>query len=109
MDRIEFEFFGLDRPPFADELVGREALQGLEAPAEIVGADEVGEVPFELLVVVVVVALDGGVFDRAVPPLDLAVGPRMLRFGGAMVDIGLGAGVFEGMGAEQLSVRPWPP
>ena len=70
---------------FADELVGREAFEGLEPSPEIVGADEVGEVLAQLVVVIVVEALDGCVPDRAVPlpgsglpanrerdPLDLA-------------------------------------
>ena len=105
MDRNEAELFGFDRPSFADELVGREALQGLEPPVEVVGADKVGEVSFELVVVVIVIASDGSVLDRAVHPLDLAVRPRVFRFGGAVIDISLGAGEFEGMGAERLSVR----
>ena len=34
--------------------------------------------PFELSVVVVMVAMDGRILDRAVHPLDLTVGPRMV-------------------------------
>lgn len=37
--------------------------------------------PLELCVIVVVVALDGGVFNGAVHPLDLAIGPGMFDFG----------------------------
>lgn len=48
MERIELELFKLDHPAFADELVGRE---GLEPSSEVAGADEVGEVAFERLVV----------------------------------------------------------
>ena len=44
------------------------------------------EVGFELLVAVVVVALDGGFLDRAVHPLDLAIGPGMLDLGQAVLD-----------------------
>ncbi len=45
----------------------------------------------ELLVIVVVEAFDGGFLDRPVPPLDLAIGPRMLHFGQAMLDAVLSA------------------
>ena len=56
-----------DCPLFADELVGREAFEGLQSSPEIVGADEVGEVLAQLVVVLVVEAFDGRVLDRAVP------------------------------------------
>ena len=60
----------------------------------------------ELIVVVVVEALDGGVpgsspgqaLDGAVHAFHLTVGPGVLRLCGAMIDVGLGAGIFEGMG-----------
>lgn len=66
MDWIEPESFGLFCPDFADELVWRESLEGFEPAAEIVCGDEVGEMLSELVVVVVVEALDGRVLDRAV-------------------------------------------
>jgi hypothetical protein len=47
-------------PSLADKLVGCETLEGLEPASEVVGADEVGEMGFELLVAVIVVALDSG-------------------------------------------------
>jgi hypothetical protein len=62
----------------------------------------------ELVVRFVVEALDRGLLDRAVHALDLAVGPRMLGFGQAMIDVGAGAGVFEGMGPEQLLALDLP-
>ena len=51
---------------------------------------------------VVVEALDGGFLERAVHAFDLAVGPRVARFGKPMIDVVLGTGVFEGVGAERL-------
>jgi hypothetical protein len=36
---------------------------------------------FELLVTVVVITLDGGLFDRAVHSFDLPIGPGMLNLG----------------------------
>ena len=44
MERVEVESFGLFCPGFADELVGREAFEGLEPSGEVVGVDEVCEV-----------------------------------------------------------------
>ena len=48
-------------PGFADELVGREAAQGLKAASVVVGVHEQLEVRPQLAVVVVVVAPDRGV------------------------------------------------
>ena len=77
MGWIDPESFGLIRPGFDDEFVGREPLQGFEASGVIVGVDEIRQVAFELIAAVVVVALDGGFLDRAVHAFDLAVGPGM--------------------------------
>src|SRR5258707_5837581 len=54
------------------------------------------------LVGVVVEAPDRRVLDRAVHPFDLAVRPRMVKFGQAMVDVVLRAGEVECMCAKQL-------
>ena len=77
MEWIELETLGLGSPPLADERVGGEALESFWPTAEAVGGDEVGEMPLELSVFVVVLALDGRVLDGAVHPLDLPVGPRV--------------------------------
>lgn len=45
---------------------------------EVVGCEEVGQVRFELVVSVVEVAFDGGVFDGPIHALDLPVGPGMV-------------------------------
>jgi len=86
MDRVEPESIGLGCPGFAGELIGGQALQGLQPAGEVVGCDEGGQVPFELLVVVVMVSLDGCVLDGAVHSLDLTVGPRVVDFGEAVLD-----------------------
>lgn len=62
-----------------------EALEGFEPAAEVVGRDEVGEMGFELLVALVMVASDGGYLDGAVYPFDLSVGPGMLYLGRAVL------------------------
>jgi hypothetical protein len=51
----------------------------------------------QLIMVVVIEAFDGGLLDRAVHPFDLTVGPRVFWLGRSVLDIGLGAGIFEGM------------
>ena len=88
----------------ADGLIGCEALEGLQAPAEIVGADEVGQVVSKLVVSFVAEALDGHVFQRAVHAFDLAVGPRVAWFGQAVVDVVLGACIFESMREKWLAL-----
>ena len=57
----------------------------------------------ELVVAGVVVALDGGFLERPVHPLDLTVRPRVVRLGQAALDVVLGKGEFEGVGAEDLA------
>ena len=76
MDWIEFEPLRFNNPLFADELVGRQALEGFQPSSKIAGADEVGEVLSQLVMVVVVEAFDGGVLDCAVHTLDLAIRPE---------------------------------
>ncbi|EZQ13534.1 hypothetical protein CF98_27020 [Halopseudomonas bauzanensis] len=80
---------------FADELIGREALEGFQSSPEIIGVDEVVKVPSQLVVLVVVEALDGGVLDGAVHPLDLSVGAWMVDFGEPVPDAVLIAGSIE--------------
>ena len=71
---------------FADELVGGEAIKGLQSAGEVVGGDEVGEMPNELIVRFVVISLDGRILDCPVHPLDLSIGPRMIGLGQSMFD-----------------------
>ena len=86
---------------FADELVGRKALEGLQSAPEVVGADEVGEVLAQLVVVVVVEAFDGRVLDCPVHAFDLAIRPGVLDLGEPVFDLMLAADaledVFEGI------------
>ena len=82
----------------------REAFESFQSSSEVVGGDETGEMLSELVVALIVEAPDGGVLDGAVHSLDLTVGPRMLGPGGAVLDVVLGAGVFESMGPEALAV-----
>jgi hypothetical protein len=56
-------------------------------------------VVFELLVRPVMISPDGGFLQCAVHPLDLAIGPRVVWLGQAMLDALLVAGPVEGMAA----------
>src|SRR5436190_22163325 len=69
----------------------REAFEGLQTACEIVGGDEVGEMTAQLVVIVVVIAFDGCVLDRAVHSFDLAVGPGMIDLGESVFDTVLAA------------------
>lgn len=95
----------LFEPRFADGFVGCEALEGLEPSAEVVGGDKVAKMLPELVMIVVVVALDGRFLDGAVHPFDLPVGPRMTRLSEPMIDIVLRAGEREGVAAEPFAGR----
>jgi hypothetical protein len=92
MVRIRFEAKRLGRPCLADEFVWREAVKALEPAAEVIAGDEGIEVPPELVVTVVVRALDRRVLNGPVPPLDLAIGPGMIDAGKAVLDAVPGAG-----------------
>jgi hypothetical protein len=100
---IDVESFWLFRPALADVLVGREPFEGLQALGEVVGADEVLKMGSELVVALVVEALDGGVLDGAVHTLDLTIGPRMPGLGQTTIDIVASARYFEGGGPEWLT------
>ena len=95
MDWIEFESVRLTSPLFADELVWCEAVERLQTPAKVVGVDEVLKVPAQLIVVVIVEALDGGVFDGPVHPFHLAIRPRMVDLGEPVLDAVLVADAIE--------------
>jgi hypothetical protein len=58
LERVDREAFGAGSPGLANELVGREPLEGFEPAAEVVGGDEVGEMLAELVMALVVEAPD---------------------------------------------------
>src|ERR1700694_6226495 len=80
MDWIEGETVWFFCPDVADVFVWGEAFQGLEPTAEVVCGDEVGQVGSELVVRLIVIAVDGRLLDGAVHSLDLAICPRMVGF-----------------------------
>ena len=73
MDWVEDESIRLLCPCLADVFVGCETPQGFQPAAEVVGGEEVGQVGSELVVRVVVIAVDGRLLDGSVHPLNLPV------------------------------------
>src|ERR1700676_1350841 len=86
MDWVEDESVWFICPGLPDVFVWREAFQGLEPACEVVGDDEVGQVASELVVRLIVIAVDGCLLDGAVHSLDLAVRPRVVGFSQAVLD-----------------------
>ena len=72
VDWIKSQSFGFGSPACHDERVRCETAQSLEAAAEVVSADEVGEVAAKLAMIVIVEAFDGRILDGAGHPPDLA-------------------------------------
>ncbi len=103
MDWVEGKSVWGLRPAFAEVFVGRESFEGLESSGEVVGSEEVGQVRFELVVGVVEVALDSGVFDRAVHAFDLSICPGMVWFGEPVFDSMDAADAIEGVSSEARS------
>jgi hypothetical protein len=89
-------------PQAAEVFAGCGSFAGLESTGEVVGVDEVQVLP-EVVLGLVIEALYGGFFQSPVHAFDLFVGPGMYGFGQTMVDVGLGAGELEGVGAEESS------
>lgn len=79
LERIEFESCWLGNS-IEDVFAGCEALPGLQPPSLVLGGEKVGKVSSELIVSIVMVALDDRFLDRAVHALDQAIGPKMLIF-----------------------------
>ena len=67
-------------PVLDDVFIGCESLQCFESFGEVVGIHEVVQVFSELLVIFIIGAFDGGLFECSVHAFDLTIGPRMLGF-----------------------------
>jgi hypothetical protein len=62
--------------------------------------------PKQLVVTVIVVAMDSGLLDGAVHAFDLAIGPGMFDFGQPVINVVSGASTLECVTPEQLSFCP---
>ena len=83
---IWLEAVGLVCPVLGDELERGEPLEGLQAPDEVVGVHEGGEVSSQTVVAFIVIATDGGVLQGAVHAFDLAIGPWVVGLCQAVLD-----------------------
>jgi hypothetical protein len=84
--RIQPKSFRLLLPTPADVLVGHQPPKRLETLGEIICGEKLREMLLELLVRLVVIALDGRLLDSAIHSLDLPVRPRVIDFGQPMLD-----------------------
>lgn len=75
--------------------VGCQAGHRFEASSVVLGIHDASEVNSELLVAVIVVALDRCILDRVVHPLDLTIGPGMIHHDQPVLDVILGTDVIE--------------
>ena len=73
MDRVQDESVRLGYPDLADVFVRCKAAEGLEPACGFAGCHEVRQVGAQLVMAVVMEALDGRVLDGSVHSLDLAV------------------------------------
>ena len=81
---------------------------------EVVGVNEVGEMLSQLIVIVIVVAMNGRLFNCPIHALNpgsgpgqaLAIGPRMPWLGEPMINVVSGASTLKGMAPEQFSFCP---
>ena len=102
VERVQSESLRLLCPELTDSFKGREPTKTLEALGEVVRIEEGSQVRAKAFVARVEEATDGRVLDRAVHAFDLAVGPRMIEFREAMVDVVLGAGEVKRVGPKAL-------
>jgi hypothetical protein len=83
---VDGQAFRLFLPACDDVFIGCEALSGFEPFGNVVGIEKVLERLFERLLIVVVIACDGGLFPGAMQAFDLAMGPGRAWLGEAMLD-----------------------
>jgi hypothetical protein len=99
--RIKSESFWLFRPDLIDVLIGSETAKGLEPLCEVAGHEEGLDVLLKLSMRSVVVAFDGGLFERAVHPFDLAVGPGVIGLREPVLDVVFVANAVEHVASPQ--------
>jgi hypothetical protein len=87
MDWIESEPFWVLGPYAAEVFVWGETLEGLEPSGVVVRIHESLKMLSQLFVRAVVIPFDGRLLEGSVHPLDLSIGPRMIRFCQAMLDV----------------------
>lgn len=99
MDLVEFESVGVICPAFTNEFVWRQTLEGLQSAGVIVGVYEVVQVLFQLVVIVVMIAFNRCLLDRAVHAFDLTIGPGVFDFCQSMINAVLRTDTVKNMNA----------
>lgn len=84
--RINRESLWVFRPGLKYQVEGSAPSQGLEVSGEVVSHHEGQYLRLQRSEVGIVMRLDGGVFDRSVHALDLAIDPRVVDLGQPMFD-----------------------
>lgn len=84
--RINRESLWIFRPGLKYQVEGSAPSQGLEVSGEVVSHHEGQYLRLQRSEVGIVMRLDGGVFDRSVHALDLAIDPRVVDLGQPMFD-----------------------
>jgi hypothetical protein len=89
-------------PELTNSFKGSEPTKTLKALGKVVRIEERGQMRAKIVVGRVEEAADGRVLDSAVHAFDLTVGPWMIEFREAMVDVVLGAGQVKRVGPKAL-------
>jgi hypothetical protein len=84
-------------PALTDVFIGGQALEGFESLGRVLSQLEGVEMVLQVLVGLVRVFLHGGLFEGAIHPFTLAVRPRMVTLGQAVLDAVLTADTREDM------------
>jgi hypothetical protein len=95
--RIVSESARLVCPGITDVFVRRQASQGLQPLGKVVRVKEGSQVVCELTVGLVMISPDSGLLECSVHPLNLAVGPGMIRFSEPVFDVMLATDTIEHM------------
>jgi hypothetical protein len=83
---VDGKAFWLFLPAFADVLIRCQSFERFESLREIIGHQEGMQMLFQVVMGHVVIPFYGGLFERAIHPFHLAIGPRMVGFGQPMVN-----------------------
>jgi hypothetical protein len=107
VESVQIESFRPGCSVFTNEFVWYQSFEGRETAAEVADIDEVSKMPAHLIVVVMVIAVNGFLFDGVVREFDLAISPRMPWFGEPVIDVVSGASALRGLAPEQFSFCPY--
>ena len=83
---VDGKAFRLFLVAFADVLTRWKALERFESLREIIGHQEGVQMPFQVVMGLVVIPFHRGLFEHAIHSFHLAIGPRMVGFGQPMVN-----------------------